>query len=152
MTLEAKILTSHPHGAPVFYQVVATVIPLLMLNYFFNVKAETHVKRLAEGWPKPIRTTAALIALALGPLAAIFGAVAGETACLLALYWGNPTKGNTFWSILGLMMLTGAGGIHWLTGLLTRIADITEYLGWRKVETPVSASKVVNDGGSGDAK
>ncbi|GES34752.1 hypothetical protein San01_72400 [Streptomyces angustmyceticus] len=110
----------------VFYQVVATVIPLLMLNYFFQVKADEHLNSVTKTWGKKRKWTAALISLVLGPLAAAVGAVLGETSCLLALHQGKP--GYTTASVTGLIMLTAAGGIHWCTGFLKRTGEIKKYL------------------------
>ncbi|MEV8625996.1 hypothetical protein [Streptomyces sp. NPDC051079] len=123
---------------------MATVIPLLMINYFFQVKADEHLNAITKKWGKVRTWIAALFSLVLGPIAAGVGAVLGETSCLLALYQGKP--GYTTASVTGLIMLTAAGGIHWFTGFLKRTGEIRKFL--TPESTPGVQSNAVADNNS----
>ncbi|MFI9332661.1 hypothetical protein ACIGZJ_34650 [Kitasatospora sp. NPDC052868] len=116
----------YPHGYIVFYQVVATIIPLLTLNYFFNVKATETLAKVTEKWSSWAKWLAVLITHALGPIAAFAGAVTSEIACLFALYRKEATAANEFWTIAGLMALVAAGGVAWVTTFIARTPKVVE--------------------------
>ncbi|WP_149038648.1 hypothetical protein [Kitasatospora sp. MBT63] len=105
------------NGTEAYYLATATVIPLLLVAYLFSMDALGTLRELA-GFPDN-KFKAYLVALGrIAPFAALFGALSGGTACLLALYSGKPTPTNALWSIIGLMCLLVAGFVHLLLVIL----------------------------------
>jgi hypothetical protein len=105
--------SSNMNGRADYYLAVATVIPLLLIAYFFNVDIPGTIARITGKQPNRAHAWFYRITLELfAPVAAIVGSILGETACLMALYSGEPTASNSDQSVAGLILLAFAGFIH----------------------------------------
>ncbi|MFE3200169.1 hypothetical protein [Embleya sp. NPDC059237] len=113
------------NGRLEYYLAASTVIPLLLVAYFFNVDIPGTIKRLVgEGRNRAHNWLYRITLEIFAPLAAIVGSIIGETACLIALYSGEPTSTDSDLSIAGLIMLTFAGFIHLIIVSILRLRQL----------------------------
>jgi hypothetical protein len=113
------------HGMPEYYLAIATIIPLLLLNYFLGVDALKRVEELER--KKPRRYSGTLVVLGrLGPIFVLSGSIAGEWASLRALFTHHPAGWHANVSVIGLICILVAGFLH---------LSVVLVLGPRKVRT-----------------
>ncbi|MGW7019353.1 hypothetical protein ACWGGS_08415 [Streptomyces decoyicus] len=94
-----------------YYTVVATIIPLLLLNYFLSIDAPKRVQELKAR--RNNRFTDGLVTLGgLGPISVLVGALATEAVCLEALFSNRSTATSAIISFFGLAFVVGPGCIH----------------------------------------
>ncbi|MFF8869583.1 hypothetical protein [Streptomyces massasporeus] len=111
---------SAKNGTLDFYLGTSAVIPLLLLAYFFNTDTLGYVKKLMEHAKEDVLLLLISIIGLIAPVAGIVGAIAGETACLLALYSGNPSSNNGYYAVGGLIVFVAAGFVHMIIVLIMR--------------------------------
>lgn len=105
------------HGTLQFYSTVASLFPLGLITYILTLRgfmASWRVTRtsLKRGtWVTP-ETGCVWLMFLLAPPAALLMGIAGEVACLIALFTGHPSSLTQVLVILGLVAMALAICLH----------------------------------------
>ncbi|MEU8906982.1 hypothetical protein [Streptomyces mirabilis] len=99
-----------------YYLAVATITPLLLLNYFLAIDAPGRVMELEKKYKKGDNPLAGGLVVVgkLGPFFVLLGAVAAGVVSLDALYYNRSTSWNAVISFVGTLLVVFAGFIHLL--------------------------------------
>ncbi|MFF1604203.1 hypothetical protein ACFVYV_43460 [Streptomyces mirabilis] len=95
-----------------FYAALATIIPLLLLNYLLGINAGKRVRELEEEKHQHNNVGCLITLGEFGPLLALLGALMGEAASLEALFENRSTVASGIVSFVGLAFLVLAGFLH----------------------------------------